>query len=119
MAGILYQSMLKAASSGNEGSILFAGIADRMERASHANVGTASTAPQPIEVLQLERTGWLIERRRWEPGHVDRNFEGGSRMAQSRVGGQVNPKLWIVIADDSNFQGLFHGAIHLHGDRGR
>ena len=55
IAGILYQSMLKAPSSGKEGFALFARKANGVERTLHTGIGAACTAPQRIKFLECVR----------------------------------------------------------------
>ena len=52
IAGILYQSMLKAPSGTDEGLAAFARKADARQRAFHAGVGAAGRGPERVEGLQ-------------------------------------------------------------------
>ena len=61
IAGILYQSMLKAPSSSQKRHTPFAGEADRAQSAVHAAIRAARSAPDRITLRQARFGGIVIQ----------------------------------------------------------
>ena len=61
IAGILYQSMLKAPSSSQKRHTPFAGEADRAQSAVHAAIRAARSAPDRITLRQPSFGGIVIQ----------------------------------------------------------
>ena len=71
VAGILYQSMLKAASSGDERPVAIARELDAGQHAIHAAVRASGRTPETVVISQFFQSAGLKKRRRRHPGGLD------------------------------------------------
>ncbi len=111
IAGILYQSMLKAASGSEEWHIVFARESNRVQRAVHADVWTTRRAPQRIELFQRCRNISAIQRFSRHPGNIHNNRQRIRRMIERIVRRQVIWRFGIIVADNAHVNALIH--VHL------
>jgi hypothetical protein len=108
IAGILYQSMLKAPSSSQKGHTPFAGEADRAQSAVHAAIRAARSAPDRITLSQPSFGGIVIQGIGIDPYRSHVNFQSFGGMSDRLFRGHVIFVPWIIISNDSNAKSRFH-----------
>jgi|SRR5215469_18397228 len=108
IAGILYQSMLKAPSSSYEGHTPFAGEADCAQSAVHAAIRATRSAPDRITARQTRFGGIVIQGIGIDPQRLHVNFQSVGGMSDRLFRGYVIFVPWIIISNNSNTKSRFH-----------
>ena len=117
VACILYQSMLKAPSGADEGTLLLAGKSDRAQRAIHAAIRAARSTPDAVMFGQSAQGRIVVQRVGVEPNGTDADSQMCGGVYKGFLGRTMIFVLRIIIGNDANGNCTLHvdKSVLLHG----